>query len=123
MHNLDRANNSNYQSQRNSYINKCVINLSQTLLTPAQESLLSKGPNFAIAPNNLSDLDSIIAIELVCHKLSEQDSQELSAETNCLLRKTWAPKASLNREERKALNALRQDQDRIVLTAEKGWQW
>ena len=32
--------------------NKWVVNLSKTHLTPAQESLLSKGQNFAITPNN-----------------------------------------------------------------------
>ena len=86
VHNLDRANNSNNQSQRDSNTNKWVINLSQTPLTQVQESLLSKGPNFAIAPNNPLHLDLITAIESVCHKLSEQGSQEPWAETNCLLR-------------------------------------
>ena len=118
--NLDRANNSNNQSQRDSNTNKWVINLSQTPLTPAQESLLSKSPNFAIAPNNPLHLDLITAIELVCYKLSDRDSQELRPETNCLLRKARAPKANLTREEKKALKELRQDQDSIVLTADKG---
>ena len=32
--------------------NKWVINLSSTPLSQAQESLLSKGPNYAVAPQN-----------------------------------------------------------------------
>ena len=40
--------NNNNQSQP-SNPNKWVINLSNTPLTPAQESLLAKGPNFAVA--------------------------------------------------------------------------
>ena len=97
-----------------------VVNLPTTPLTQAQESHLSKGPNFAIAPNNLPNVDFITAIELVCHKLSEWDSQELRAETNCLLRKARAPRASITREEKKALRELKEDKDRIVLTADKG---
>ena len=84
-----------------------------------QESFLSKGPNFAIAPNNPPHLDLITAIESVCHNLSHQDSQELRAETHCLLRKARAPKANLTKEEKKALKELRKDEDKIVLTVEK----
>ena len=56
----------------------------------------------------------------MCHKLSDQDSKGLSAGTNYLLRKARTPKAHLTREENKALKELRQDQDRIVLTVDKG---
>ena len=71
-----------------------------------QESLSSKGPNFAIAPNNPPHLDLITAIESVCHRISDQDSQEHRAETKCLLRKARAPKANLTREENKALKGV-----------------
>ena len=40
------------QLQASSNNNKWVINLSNTLLTQAQKSLLSKGPNYVIAPKN-----------------------------------------------------------------------
>ena len=40
----------NNQTQTCNTNNKWVINLSNTPLTPAQESLLAKGLNFAIAP-------------------------------------------------------------------------
>ena len=56
----------------------------------------------------------------MCHKLLDQDLQERGAETNCLLRKARAPRANITREEKKALRALKEDKDRIVLTAEKG---
>ena len=35
--------------------NKWVVNLSKVPFIPAQESLLSKGPNFSLAPTNLSN--------------------------------------------------------------------
>ena len=49
--------------------NKWVINLSKVELTQAQKSLLSKGPNYAILPNNIPNLDYITAIETLCDKL------------------------------------------------------
>ena len=97
-----------------------LINLSKTPSTPAQKSLISKGSNFAIAPNNPSNVDFITAIGLVCHKLSDQYLQELRRETNCLLKKARAPRANITREEKKALRELRENKERIVLIAEKG---
>ena len=52
-----QVNNNNRLLQSSNH-NKWVINLSSVLLTPAQESLLSKGPNFALAPSNPSMLSS-----------------------------------------------------------------
>ena len=46
--------------------------------------------------------------------------QELRAETNCLLRKAKPPKSDITQEEGKALRELREDKERMVLTADKG---
>ena len=47
-----QVNNNNSPSQgSNNNNNKWVINLSRVLLTPVKESLLSKGPNFALIPS------------------------------------------------------------------------
>ena len=48
---------------------KWVINLSNTPLTPAQESLLAKGPNFAIVPKYAPKESYITAVEEACSKL------------------------------------------------------
>ena len=85
LYNRYSTNSGNNQFQSGNSTNKWVVNLCKTPLTPAQESLLSKCPNFAIAPNNPLNVDFITAIELVCHKLPDQDLQELRAGTNCLL--------------------------------------
>ena len=42
---------------------KWVINLSSTPLTPAQRSVLAKGPNFVVAPKQPPNLEYITAIE------------------------------------------------------------
>ena len=69
----NKSNDTNNQSQVENN-NKWVINLSKTNLTEGQISVLAKGPNFAIAPRYIPNLDYITAIELVCHKLKEEDA-------------------------------------------------
>ena len=56
----------------------------------------------------------------MCQKLSDQDVQELRVETNCLLRKAKTPKSNITKEESKVLKELRGDQEKFVLTADKG---
>ena len=110
----------NNQSTSEEDINKWVINLSKTELTPAQKSLLAEGPNFATSPNNIPNLEYITAIESMCPKLKEEDASEFRANINALLRKGKAPKPNLNKQERIALSHLKKDQDRVILTADKG---
>ena len=110
-----------YHNQDNINSNsKWVINLSKVELTRAQRSLLEKGPNFAISPSNIPNLDYITAIETVCSKLKEEDAAELRGEINGILKKGKIPKPNLDKDERTALHQLRQDKDRIILTADKG---
>ena len=56
----------------------------------------------------------------MCSKLKEEDAAELRGEINGILRKGKTPKPNLNKEERIALNLLRKDKHRIILTADKG---
>ena len=53
---------------------KWVINLSSKPLTPAQRSVLAKGPNFAVSSGKPPNLEYITAIEAACTKLSQQDT-------------------------------------------------
>ena len=62
---------SNTNSHVTNHVNKWVINLSSIPLAPTQKSLLSKGPNFALAPSNPPNVEFISAKESVCHKLSD----------------------------------------------------
>ena len=101
-------------------ISKWVINLSSTNLTPAQKAVLAKGPNFAISPNNIPNLEYITAIESMCPKLKEDDAMELRADINSLLRKGKVPKPNLTKQERIGLTQLKKDQDGVILTADKG---
>ena len=66
--------------------NKWVVNLPKTSLTPAQHSLLGKGPNFAVTPKAPPNVDYLSAIKSISHKLTEQDVQELKSAVNNLLK-------------------------------------
>ena len=64
-------------------------------------------------------MEFISAIKSVFQRLSDQDAQELRAETNCLLRKAKTPKSNITKEQRKPLKELMEDQEEIMLTADK----
>ena len=89
-------------------------------MTPAQRSVLAKGPNFAVSPRQPPNLEYITAIEAVCTKLSQQDAEELRADVNRVLRASHPPKPNLTKAQTLALRELKRDRDCIVLTADKG---
>ena len=97
-----------------------VINLSSKPLTPAQRSVLAKGPNYAVTPRQPPNLEYITAIEAACTKLSQQDAEELRADINRVLRSSHPPKPNLTKAQTAAIRELKRDRDRIVLTADKG---
>ena len=99
---------------------KWVINLSSKPLTPAQRSVLAKGPNFAVTPRHPPNLEYITTIEAACSMLSQQDAEELRADINWVLRSSHPPKPNLTKAQNSAIRELKRDRDRIVLTADKG---
>ena len=70
---------------------KWVINLSNKPLTPAQRSVLAKGPNFVVTPRQPPNFEYITAIEAACTKLCQQDAEELRADINRVLRSSHPP--------------------------------
>ena len=89
-------------------------------LTQAQVSLLSEGPNFALTHTNPPNVEFNSVVEAACQRLPEQDTQEHRTEVNILLQRPKPPKSNITKKEKKALKELREDQDRIVLTVDKG---
>ena len=75
---------------------KWVINLSSKPLTPAQRSVLAKGPDFVVTPRHPPNLEYITAIEAACTKLSQQDAEELRADINQVLRSSHPPQIQPN---------------------------
>ena len=99
------SNDNSNQSQVEN-IKKWVINLFKTNLTEGQISVLAKGPNYAITPRYIPNLDYITGIELVSHKLKEGDAQKLRVDINSLLRRAQVPKLNLTKEESVGLAQL-----------------
>ena len=57
---------------------------------------------------------------MVCHSLKEEDTGELRADINSLLRTAKVPRSNHTKQESIGLNQLKKDRDRVVCTADKG---
>ncbi|XP_072017874.1 uncharacterized protein [Amphiura filiformis] len=102
-------------------LKKWVINLSKHKLTKPQESILAKGLNFAPSPSKLPYEDYIIATELACRKLNNNnEATVLRSEMAGALRSSKPPKSNITREERQAINELKNEKSVLVLPADKG---
>ena len=84
-----------------------------------QETLLSRGPNFAIVPKYPHRETYSTAVEEVCPKLLPREAEELRAESSCLLKKN-CPQPNITLEEQKVIREHKEDQSLVVLTAGNG---
>ena len=107
-------------SDTNSPYSKWVINLSDTPLTEAQTRLLSHGPKFAIIPRHPPKEEYLASIEYACQKLNEGKAEELRVEIKNILKKTQPNKSNITKDNFRAIKELKQDEKRIILTADKG---
>ena len=121
--------NSTTKSRRNTAENvelggeqlkKWVINLSKYKLNKPQESVLSKGLNYAPTPDKIPVEDYIVATELACGKLPNNEAMVLRSEMAGVLRSTKPPKSNITRKERKALQDLKKEESIFILPADKG---
>ena len=97
-----------------------VRNMSKTPLTKAEKSLLGHGPNFVMIPKDPPMCDYIAATEKACQNLSQGKVEELRGEIKQLLMKNHTIKPNIHKEEYQALKQLKKDNNRMVLTADKG---
>ena len=95
-------------------------NISKTPLTEAQEKLLAHGPNFVMVPKEPPTCEYIVAIEKACLKLIPGKAEELRGEIKAILKKKTNNKPNISKEESWVIKELRNDNTRIVLTADKG---
>ena len=107
-------------SDTNSSYSKWVINLLDTPLTKAQTRLLAHGPKFAIIPRHPPKEEYVASIEYACQKLNEGKAEELRVEIKNILKKNHPNKSNITKEEFWAIKELKQDEKRIILTADKG---
>ena len=107
-------------NNNNNSNNKWVKNLSRRPLTKAQENILSHGPNYAIVTREPPIGEYVAQIERVCQSLTQGEGEELRAEVKAIMKKTKPHKPNISKEEAWAIKELKKDQDRMVLTADKG---
>ena len=97
-----------------------VRNLSKTPLTNAQEKVLSCGPNFTIVPRVPPVVEYVVAIEKACQQLKQGEAEELRGEVKTIIKKIHPPRPNISKEEYQALQQLKKDNTRMILTADKG---
>ena len=100
-----------------------VRNLSKTPLTNAEERLLAHGPNFAVVPREPPILEYITAIERSCTQLQQGKVEELRGKIKAILKKistSRSNRSNITKEEHQAIRKLKKDENRMVLTADKG---
>ena len=103
--------------------NNWVRNLSKMPLTDVEERLLAHGPNFSVVPKEPPILEYITAIEKSCSQLQQGKVEELRGEIKSILKKisnSRPYKSNITKEEQQAIRKLKKDENRMVLTADKG---
>ena len=108
------------QQQKQYQEKKWVHNLSNTALTEVQEKVLAHGPNFAVVTNEPPIGEYIAQIERMCQKMKQGEAEELRGQIKLILKNTTLPKPNIIKEEARAIKELRRDQDKVILTADKG---
>ena len=106
------------------HVRKWVVNLSSKTLSEQHISVLSKGLNYAIAPNKIPTPDIISTVESALRKVEPTRLAE-SARLRIvgLLQRPRIPEPNITSEERKAMLHLKQDNDVMILPSDKGLLW
>ena len=61
-----------------------------------------------------------MAIKQACSRLNQGEEEELRVEVKNALKKTHLPKPNITQEEIQAIKELKKDDNRMILTADKG---
>ena len=105
---------------------KWVINLSSKPLSDGEQSLLQKGPKFAVSSSKVPLTEYIAVTKRICDELSEntveKDCTEIYQKTKEVLnfKEKKGPTHNTTKEEWEAIKTLREDPSHVVLTADKG---
>ena len=106
---------------------KWVINLSSKPLSDGEQSLLQKGPKFAVSSSKVSLTEYIAVTKRICDELGEntagRDCTEIYQKTKEVLqhfKNKKGPTCNTTRKEWEAIKTLREDSSCVVLTADKG---
>ena len=106
---------------------KWVINLSSKPLSNGEQSLLQKGPKFAVSSSKVPLTEYIAVTKRICNELSEntvrKDCIEIYQKTKEVLQHFKEKKGhthNTTKEEQEAIKTLKEDSSHVFLTADKG---
>jgi len=99
---------------------KTIVNLTQKELSADEQSVLSKGGDFAIVPAKLPVEEIIENVKSGIRSLPIHTAEHIRAETSRILQRAKPPKDNLTFGERTALKTLNQDREILILPADKG---
>ena len=97
-----------------------VKNISKRVLSKDEINLLRKGGGFAVSPREIPHIEYITATESACRNLAPGEALNLRHEIIEELSKAKAPPSNLTANEWKVLKGLRDDEEIMVLPADKG---
>lgn len=116
---LERLINRNTKRKRN--VNpKWIVNKSSRNLNESEKSILSKGLNFAPAPRKIPVEKFIIETESAISNLEPSAKAEVRNKVTNILASAKSPDDNLTKDEKKALRSLKDDNNIIILRADKG---
>jgi hypothetical protein len=97
-----------------------VINLTDNDLDGETISLLAKGLNFAIAPTRVPKEEIATGVEAAVRSLHKMEADDIREDVSRILLRARPPKPNVDRKEKEALRRLRQNNDLLILSADKG---
>ncbi|XP_052739858.1 uncharacterized protein LOC112042946 isoform X2 [Bicyclus anynana] len=99
-----------------------VINLSSVTLNENGLNALGKGLNFALTPRNIPMESIVCSIEdaIFRNKIPTRDAECLRQDIATFLRRAKLPPSNMSRSDRAALMEIRNNEDILILPADKG---
>ena len=97
-----------------------MVNISCYELKKEEMEVLNKGLNFSLAPNKIPNEEIICSLEDGIRTLKDEDKELIRQECAVILRKAKPPRRNLNLEQLKAIKSLRNNNDIVILKADKG---
>ena len=106
---LAKCNSTDQDSLRAQQSKKWIVNVSKKVLDKSEVSILSKGLNFAVAPEQVPLEDFVVATEKVCGQLGQTETDVLRSKVVSRLCYVKSAPPNLPTAERSALSRLKKD--------------
>ena len=117
---LEKMKTTNMKTQFHYSPMEAIVNIRKWQLTTLEKSVLNKGLNFATIIQRIPYLDLIAPIKDAALKIPKARADELRWKVRQALEKSKPPKLNISKTERQAVKSLQDDNNIIILPADKG---